>query len=78
MIEDYRSRTSDELVAERTRLRGQYSYISQQAVGTKSYTKDLDRLERNLKEVNVVLNERGSNGTPANLWGVPDFSNARF
>jgi hypothetical protein len=78
MIEDYRSRTTDELIAERASLRKQYSYISQQAVGTKSYTKDLDRLERNLKEVNIVLNERGSAGTPGNFWGVPDFSNARF
>jgi len=78
MIEDYRSQTTDELIAKRVSLRGQYSYILTQTVGTKSYTKDLDRLERNLKEVNVVLNERSSAGTSRNFWGVTDFSNARF
>lgn len=78
MIEDLRSRNNDELLALRTSLRAQFNYFSTQTIGSKSYTKDIARIERHLDEVARVLNERSNSGTAKNLWGIPDFSNATF
>lgn len=78
MIQDFRTRTNEDLLALQVTLRGQYNYFTTQTIGGKSYTKDIARIEKNLDEIAIVLNERRNTGTSKNLWGITDFSNADF
>ena len=60
MLLDYRSYTTDELLAERATLRASRTVYVQQAMGTKSFQKNLNLLEDRIRAVAFVLRERGS------------------
>ena len=81
LLLDYRSYTTDELLAERATLRASRTVYVQQAMGTKSFQKNLNLLEDRIRAVAFVLRERGSLEPvkPAiNIGqGVVDFSQIR-
>lgn len=70
--EIFRSYTPDELAAHVTSLKQEISVYATQAVGSKSYTKDLGELRAQLSSAIRVQNERGSTGNVS--VGVTDFS----
>ncbi len=60
MLLDYRSYSTDELIAERTTLRASRTTFISQNMGSKGFTKNLQLLEDRIRAVAYVLRERGS------------------
>ena len=75
---DYRSYTTDELIAERTALRASRTIYLSQNMGNKGMTRNLNLLEDRLRAVAFVLRERGPLfpvKPPINIGqGITDFS----
>lgn len=67
----YRSYDTGELIALRDKIKGSYSTMSSQTVGSKSYTRDLRLLQSQLEAITFVLNERT---TPYQGTILADFS----
>lgn len=55
----FRSFSTDDLLNKKDELIGSMTTLSSQTVGSKSFTRDLTRLERQLEAIVFVLNERG-------------------
>ncbi len=71
-LEIFRSYAPDELAAHVGTLKRQISVFTQQAVGSKSYVKDLRELKEQLSAAVRVQKERAQPGNPA--VGITDFS----
>lgn len=83
MMTDYllrfRQKTVEQLQTLQTELEAQQSIFSQQSMGTKSYTRDLRRLDDQLNAIAFVLREKTPiviNKRPGDYGtGITDFSN---
>jgi len=76
-LEIFRSYTPDELAAQVAALKAQVSVFSQQAIGQKSYTKDLNELRGQLSAAIRVQNERSQPSDSNPCVGTMDFGNCR-
>ncbi len=72
-IEIFRSYTQDELFAHVAKLKQNISVFSQQAVGSKSFTRDLNELRSQLAAAVRVQNERSQGSRVNQSVGVTDF-----
>ncbi len=71
-VEIFESYSPEELAAQITKLKDQVSVYSQQAIGNKSYTKDLAELRGQLAAAGRVQKARTLKGDHSR--GVSDFS----
>ncbi len=73
-LEIYADYTADELNTEITALKKAQSIFVTQAVGSKSFTRDLQELKNKLSSAIRIRNERGSGNINNQNMGVADFS----
>lgn len=73
----YRSYSDDELAAEIAKLKAQDSPFSEQGVGSKNATRDLNRIEAKLTAATMEQASRRG-GRPSRLGGRMDFGNLRI
>lgn len=77
----YRSKTTEELEALLASYEAQETNLSQQAMGTKSFTRDLHILDDKMQAIAYVLRERGALEpikVPVNIGvGITDFSDIK-
>lgn len=75
----YRLESTEDLLAEKEKLKEQRSVFVQQGMGSKTLQRDLRMLEERLQAINYVLAERGYSGPvpptkPNACVGIVDFS----